>query len=169
MSTSWRSKISAFKSPRKSTIAGSCKPRSMFQSTMRRELRGQVNHRKGAKFSAMISSFGIKQEVDEIHPECQTVSRDSSLKSKGPWCKLGKYALLGKTQVQWIINFGPGQSVCAGIAYVNSFVCQFLHRDIEELIQLAAGDEIVHSGKKCFLDGTTKDCDPDIGTAEVLP
>src|SRR5215471_20916886 len=161
MSTSWRSKKSAFKSPRKSTIAGSCKPRSMFQSTMRRELRGQVNHRKGAKFSAMISSFGIKQEVDEIHPECQTVSRATSLKSKGPWCKLGKYALLGKTQVQWIINFGPGQSVCAGIAYVNSFVCQFLHRDIEEFIDPSARNKALHPGKKSFLNRIIKNSDAD--------
>src|ERR1700733_8566432 len=48
-------KTSAFVCARKSMIAGSFKPRSMFQSTTRRELRGHDSHWLGAKFSARIS------------------------------------------------------------------------------------------------------------------
>src|SRR5580658_4376110 len=48
-------KTSAFVSARNSMIADSFKPRSIFQSTTRRELRGQASHWLGAKFSAMIS------------------------------------------------------------------------------------------------------------------
>src|ERR1700728_5075640 len=48
-------KTSAFVSARKSMIAGSFKPRSIFQSTTRTELRGHHSHWLGAKFSARIS------------------------------------------------------------------------------------------------------------------
>src|SRR5271163_2256348 len=48
-------KTSALVSARKSIIAGSFKPRSMFQSTTRRELLGHDSHWIGAKFSAIIS------------------------------------------------------------------------------------------------------------------
>ena len=107
-------------------MADNCKPRSMFQSTIRMELRGQVNHRTGAKFSAMISCG------------------DTSKRSRS---KLRKYALLGETQIQWIINFGPRQSLCAGVADLNPFVCEFLHSNVEEFFDPPGGNDITHLAK----------------------
>src|SRR6266567_2460124 len=139
--------MSAFASARNSMMAGSCNPRSMFQSTMRMELRGQVNQRTGAKFSAMIS--------------CD----DTSKPSRG---KLWEDAFLGESEVERIVNLGPEQTVCAGEPDPNSFVCEFLHSNVEKFFDPPSRNDITHFAKESFLDGVTENSNPNIGAAELL-
>src|SRR5689334_12116383 len=133
---------------RNSRIAGSCKPRSIFQSTTRMELRGHVSHRNGAKFSAMISDAGTK--------------------SKDPCGKLGKDALLGETQVQRIIDLGPCQITCTAEAHSNPFVREFLYGDVKKHVDLPAANQIPHLQNKLVEYGVIKDGDPNVGSAELV-
>src|ERR1700759_5627086 len=139
--------MSAFAFARNSRMAGNCRPRSMFQSTIRIELRGQLNHRKGAKFSAMISCG------------------DTSKHSGG---KLREDALLGKSQIERIIDLGPGQPIGVREADRNTFVCEFLHSNIEEFFDPPSGNDIFHFVKKSSLDGPIEDSNDDIGSAELF-
>ena len=61
--------------------------------------------------------------------------------------------MLGKHQVDWVIDFSPGQSISARIADRNSFVCEFLYGNIEELVHAAGRDHIFHFPKKSVLYG----------------
>mgnify|MGYP001037163841 CR=1 FL=1 len=72
--------------------------------------------------------------------------------SNDSWDQVWKNTLLGKAQIQRIIDFGPGQSLCACIADVHSLVCKFLHSDIEEVIEAARSDELVQFEEKSVLD-----------------
>src|SRR6266404_1051166 len=89
----------------------------------------------------------------------------TSKRSRG---KLWEDALLRESQVQRIINLRPWQPVRAGEPDVNPFVCQFLHGCVEEYINLAFGDSIVHPAKKSFLDGAMKNGDANVSAAELL-
>lgn len=52
--------------------------------------------------------------------------------------QLWEYILLGKPEVQEIVDFSPSQTLGAGIADPNSFVRKFLYRDVEKLVHLPA-------------------------------
>src|SRR5215813_3606305 len=89
-------------------------------------------------------------------------------KSKRPCSKLGKHAVPGETQIQRIINFGPRQSIRAGVAHINSFVCQFLHGNVEKNVDAAGRDEAAHLRGKVIVYSLAKDRDANIGTAELV-
>jgi hypothetical protein len=77
--------------------------------------------------------------------------------------------VLGERQIDWIIDFGPGQSISARIADRHSFVREFLYRDIEEFVDPTGRDGIFHLSEKSGLYGFGKNRNTDISAAEFFP
>jgi hypothetical protein len=96
--------------PRNSKMAGSCKPRSIF-SPQRERSCASPKPPNGAKFSARFPALA---------------------RIKNPCSKLWKDALLGETQVQWIIDLTQGNSLSASPP--NPFVSEFLYGDVKNTL-----------------------------------
>src|SRR5205807_9652775 len=82
--------------------------------------------------------------------------------------EMRKYVLLGKCQVERIIDFRPRQTGGCGESYLHTLVGQFLYSSIEELVNTARHNQVVNLAKELLLDGVVKHRDADVGRAKFF-
>src|SRR4051794_37703796 len=119
----------------------------MFQSTMRRDLGGQSTNLNGAKLPETISCIATLP-----------CSHQSELR---------KNVLLGKPQIQWVVDLRPWRASGRSEAYAKTFVDEFLDSNIEELVHAACIDQVLHLGKEARVDELIEYRDANVRSAEL--
>src|SRR5215470_7739308 len=76
--------------------------------------------------------------------------------------------LASKSEVRWVIDFGPRKVRCAGRAYHDSLVNQVLNCNVEKLIDSPGRNQLVHRTEEPRLDFRRKGCDPNVRPAELI-
>src|SRR5437899_4416344 len=81
--------------------------------------------------------------------------------------KLRKNILLGKRQIEWIVDFRPRRASGRREANAKAPVDELLDRNIEELVHAACIDQVLHLGKEARVDQLIEHRNANIRSAEL--